>query len=132
MLADPEKLANLLLIPQHFDLEMYTKSRQEGNLDALLSKISKIIDKHEDGDVLETASKTLEKLCYEDHVNYTKCQTSRSAMIESIVNKYREANDEWNSLIAAEDDQPNEDEIFNIESSLKKVEIFYSCHDLGK
>lgn len=46
--------------------------------------------------------------------------------------KYKEAIDEWNSLIAAHDDVPNADEIFNIESSLKKIEIFYSCHDLGK
>lgn len=55
----------------------------------------------------------------------------RSTIIESIVTKYKEAIDEWNSLIAAQDDVPNEDEIFNIESSLKKIEIFYSCHDLG-
>ncbi|EEB15722.1 Cohesin subunit SA-1, putative [Pediculus humanus corporis] len=130
--SDPEKLANLLYIPQHFDLELYTKSRQEANLDSLLLKISKIIEKHEDTDVLETAAKTLEKLCYESHVNYTKCQTSRCTMIESIVTKYKEAIDEWNSLIAAHDDVPNDDEIFNIESSLKKIEIFYSCHDLGK
>lgn len=54
-----------------------------------------------------------------------------STMIESIVTKYKEAIDEWNSLIAAHDDVPNDDEIFNIESSLKKIEIFYSCHDLG-
>lgn len=66
-----------MYIPQHFDLELYTKSRQEANLDALLVKMSKIIEKHEDTDVLETAAKTLEKLCYESHVNYTKCQTAR-------------------------------------------------------
>lgn len=53
-------------------------------------------------------------------------------MIENIVTKYREAIDEWNSLIAANDDVPNMDEIFNIESSLKKIHIFYSSHDLGK
>ena len=28
-IADPEKVANLLLIPQFFDLEIYTTSRQE-------------------------------------------------------------------------------------------------------
>ena len=26
---DPEKVANLLLIPQYFDLEIYTSGRQE-------------------------------------------------------------------------------------------------------
>lgn len=28
-IADPEKVANLLIIPQYFDLEIYTTSRQE-------------------------------------------------------------------------------------------------------
>ena len=28
-LADPEKVSNLLVIPQYFDLEIYTTSRQE-------------------------------------------------------------------------------------------------------
>ena len=28
-IADPEKVANLLLIPQYFDMEIYTSSRQE-------------------------------------------------------------------------------------------------------
>lgn len=35
-------------------------------------------------------------------------------------------------MIAANDDVPNEDEIFNIESTLKKIHIFYSSHDLGR
>lgn len=28
--ADPEKLSNLVSIPQYFDLELYTTQRQEG------------------------------------------------------------------------------------------------------
>lgn len=28
--ADPEKLTNLVAIPQYFDLELYTTQRQEG------------------------------------------------------------------------------------------------------
>lgn len=28
-IADPEKVANLLVIPQYFELEIYTNSRQE-------------------------------------------------------------------------------------------------------
>lgn len=38
-LPDPEKIANLLVIPQYFDLEIYTTSRQEKNLDSLLMLI---------------------------------------------------------------------------------------------
>ena len=50
---DPEKVANLLTVPQFFDLEIYTTSRQEKNLDQLLILIQEIVDKHSDKGVLE-------------------------------------------------------------------------------
>ena len=31
----------------------------------------------------------------------------------------------------AQDEEPNDDEIFALVSSLKKVAIFWSCHNLG-
>lgn len=40
--ADSEKLANLLSIPQYFDLDLYTSGRQEGSLQALLQKLKYI------------------------------------------------------------------------------------------
>lgn len=70
--ADPEKLANLLAIPQYFDLDIYTKSRQEINLDSLLSKIHTIAEKMHDTEVLDTAAKTLEHMCMEGHAIFTR------------------------------------------------------------
>lgn len=74
--ADPEKLANLLAIPQYFDLDIYTKSRQEQNLSALLDKIHGIVEKMHDTEVLDTAAKTLEHMCVEGHAIYTKLGSS--------------------------------------------------------
>lgn len=51
-------------------------------------------------------------------------------MIDSIVNKYKEAIDEYRNLIEG-DEEPDEDEIFNVVQSLKKVSIFYSCHNMN-
>lgn len=70
--ADPEKLANLLAIPQYFDLDVYTKSRQEINLDSLLSKIHTIVEKMHDTEVLDTAAKTLEYMCVDGHAIFTR------------------------------------------------------------
>ncbi|XP_020708068.2 cohesin subunit SA-1 isoform X2 [Athalia rosae] len=128
--ADPEKLANLLAIPQYFDLDIYTKSRQEQNLDALLNKIKVIVEKIHDTEVLDTAAKTLEHLCIERHAIYTRCDVARSTLIDMIVNKYKEAIDEYRSLIQG-DEVPNEDETFDVVQSLKKVSIFYSCHNMN-
>lgn len=47
-----------------------------------------------------------------------------------IVNKYKEAIDEYRSLIEG-DEVPNEDETFDTVQSLKKVSIFYSCHNMN-
>lgn len=47
-----------------------------------------------------------------------------------IVVSYKEAIDDWRTLILGEE-TPNDDEIFNVVSSLKKVSMFYACHNLN-
>ena len=42
-----------MLIPQYFDLEIFTTSRQEKNLDVLLSLVQEIVDKHSETEVLQ-------------------------------------------------------------------------------
>lgn len=128
--ADSEKLANLLAIPQYFDLDVYTTSRQETNLQAFLDKLADIMQMHNDKDVLETCAKTLEFLCSEGNAIYTRCDIARSNIIDQCVNRYKEAIDEWRNLIDGEE-TPNEDEIYSIVVSLKKVSILYSCHNLN-
>lgn len=128
--ADAEKLTNLLSVPQYFDLDIYTTSRQESNLQALLDMMSNIMSKHTDREVLETCAKTLEYLCIEGSAIYTRCDVARSNMIDQCVNRYREAIDEWRNLIAGEE-LPNEDDIYQIIISLKNVSILYSCHNLN-
>lgn len=100
--ADSEKLANLLAVPQYFDLNLYTTNRQEGNLQALLDKISQVMCMHTGRDVLETCAKTLECLCAEGSATYTRCNIARSNIIESAVNKYKDAIVEWRNLILGE------------------------------
>ncbi|XP_055537217.1 cohesin subunit SA-1 [Wyeomyia smithii] len=128
--ADSEKLTNLLAIPQYFDLELYTTTRQEANLQTLLDKMTHIMSIHVDRDVLDTCSKTFEFLCTEGSAIYTRCDVARSNVIDECVNRYKEAIDDYRNLIAGEE-TPNEDEIYNVNISLKKVSILYSCHNLN-
>lgn len=129
--VDSDKLTNLLCIPQYFDLERYTSSRQEGNLDLLLKKIQKIVDRSTDNEVLDACAKTLEVLCTEGTAIFTRCDVSRDTLIDTLVNKYKEAMDDWRSLILGEE-EPNEEETYQVITSLKKVSIFSACHNLGK
>lgn len=64
------------------------------------------------------------------YIFLNRCDVARSTLIDSIVNKYKEAIDEYRNLIEG-DEEPDEDEIFNVVQSLKKVSIFYSCHNMN-
>lgn len=90
-----------------------------------------IMSIHTDRDVLETCSKTLECLSTERTAIYTRCDVARSNIIDQCVNRYREAIDDWRNLIEGEE-IPDEDEIYNVLLSLKKVSILYSCHNLNQ
>lgn len=85
---------------------------------------------HNDRDVLETCSKTLEFLCTEGSGIFTKSDIARSNIIDQCVNLYKEHIDDWRNLIAGEE-IPNEDDVFHIIVSLKKISILYSCHNLN-
>ncbi|XP_045496051.1 cohesin subunit SA-1 [Colias croceus] len=128
--ADPEKLTNLLSIPQYFDLELYTTQRQEGNLTLLLNKIKDIVSAHTEAEVIETCGRTLEVLCSEQCAVYTRCNVARATVTDMCVNRYKEAIDDYRSLIEG-GETPDADEVFNVVNSLRKVSIMYMCHNLN-
>lgn len=57
------------------------------------------MDRSTDNDVLDACAKTLEFLCTEGTAIYTRCDVARSTLIDTLVNKYKEAMDDWRSLI---------------------------------
>lgn len=62
---------------------------------------------------------------------YTRCEVARSTIVDMIVASYKEAIDDWRNLLLGEE-TPNADEIFSVISSLKKVSLFYACHNLNQ
>ncbi|XP_052754586.1 cohesin subunit SA-2 isoform X2 [Galleria mellonella] len=128
--ADPEKLTNLVSIPQYFDLELYTTQRQEGNLTLLLNKLRDIVSVQTEAEVVETCGRTLEWLCGEQGGVYTRCNVARATITDMCVNRYKEAIDEYRSLLEG-GETPDADEVFAVENSLRKVSIMYMCHNLN-
>ncbi|XP_063827988.1 cohesin subunit SA-1 [Ostrinia nubilalis] len=128
--ADPEKLSNLVSIPQYFDLELYTTQRQEGNLTLLLNKIREIVSVQTEAEVVEACGRTLEYLCSEQCGVYTRCNVARATITDMCVNRYKEAIDEYRSLLEG-GETPDADEVFNVVNSLRKVSIMYMCHNLN-
>lgn len=106
---------------------------------------------HTDQEVLATCAKTLEFLCTERSAIYTRCDVARSNIVDQCVNRYKEAIDDWRNLIAGTfminlttsclsltrtilktgEETPDDDEMYNVNISLRKVSILYSCHNLN-
>ena len=59
-----------------------------------------VVERHAETEVLENCAKTLEILCTEDHAIYSRCDVTRSTLIDKLVNKLREVLDEYNTLVA--------------------------------
>ncbi|XP_073947697.1 stromal antigen isoform X2 [Choristoneura fumiferana] len=128
--ADPEKLANLVAIPQYFEPELYTTHRQEANLTLLLNKLRDIVSVQTEAEVLETCGRTLEYLCEAQCAATRQCVVARATITDMCVNRYKEAIDEYRSLVEG-GEEPDADEVFNVVNSLRKVSIMYMCHDLN-
>ena len=120
--TDAEKVTNLLTTPQYLDLSFYSKHTE--HLDNLLRLITEIVDIHSDKEVLETAAKTFEFLFDENYVFSETVAVNKSTLIDSIYEKYKEAVERY--LL-----KPNgEEEKMMVNLQLKKISVFYACHDL--
>lgn len=71
--SDCENLANIILIPQYFDLNIFTKPQAEENLDSLLVQIQSIIKTVDDSELLTNAFETLAYFCSEGYAIFTRC-----------------------------------------------------------
>lgn len=81
-------MANLLQIPQFFDLDVYSAGRMEKHLDALLKQIRLVVEKHIETDVLEACSKTYSILCSEEYTIMNRVDIARSQLIDEMTDRF--------------------------------------------
>uniref|UniRef100_A0A9R1SS62 Cohesin subunit SA n=2 Tax=Cyprinus carpio TaxID=7962 RepID=A0A9R1SS62_CYPCA len=126
--ADAEKVANLLQIPQYFDLEVYSSGRMEKHLDALLKQIRVVVEKHAEMEVLEACSKTYSILCSEEYTIMNRVDIARSQLIDELTDRFSHSVED----LLQEGDEADDDDIYNVLSTLKKLTAFHNAHDLTK
>uniref|UniRef100_A0A8C2KSK5 Cohesin subunit SA n=1 Tax=Cyprinus carpio TaxID=7962 RepID=A0A8C2KSK5_CYPCA len=119
--TDAEKVANLLQIPQYFDLDVYSAGRMEKHLDALLKQIKFVVEKHTDTEVLEACSKTYSILCSEEYTIMNRVDIGRSQLIDELAERFNHSGEE-----------ADDDDIYNVLSTLKKLTAFHNAHDLTR
>ncbi|XP_053166181.1 cohesin subunit SA-1 isoform X3 [Hemicordylus capensis] len=126
--ADAEKVANLLQIPQYFDLELYSTGRMEKHLDALLKQIKFVVEKHVESDVLEACSKTYSILCSEEYTIQNRVDIAHSQLIDEFVDRFNHSVED----LLNEGEEADDDDIYNVLSTLKRLTSFHNAHDLTK
>nr|XP_020643006.1 cohesin subunit SA-1 isoform X1 [Pogona vitticeps] len=126
--ADAEKVANLLQIPQYFDLEIYSTGRMEKHLDALLKQIKFVVEKHVESDVLEACSKTYSILCSEEYTIQNRVDVAHSQLIDEFVDRFNHSVED----LLNEGEEADDDDLYNVLSTLKRLTSFHNAHDLTK
>ncbi|XP_071390706.1 cohesin subunit SA-1a isoform X2 [Centroberyx affinis] len=126
--ADSEKVANLLQIPQFFDLDVYSAGRMEKHLDALLKQIRLVVEKHIEADVLEACSKTYSILCSEEYTIMNRVDIARSQLIDEMTDRFTHSVEE----LLQEAEEADDDDIYNVLSTLKRLTAFHNAHDLTR
>uniref|UniRef100_A0A7N6AR19 Cohesin subunit SA n=1 Tax=Anabas testudineus TaxID=64144 RepID=A0A7N6AR19_ANATE len=126
--VDIDKVTNLLQIPKYFDLDIYTTGRLEKHLDALLRQIWEVVDKHTDTEVLEACSTTYRYLCNEEFTIFNRVDIARSQLLDELVDKFARLVEDF----LQEGEEPDEDDAYQVLSTLKKLSAFHNAHDLSK
>ncbi|KAI4872694.1 hypothetical protein NFI96_032481, partial [Prochilodus magdalenae] len=126
--ADSEKVANLLQIPQYFDLDVYSTGRMEKHLDALLKQMRFVVEKHTEPEVLEACSKTFSMLCSEELSIMNRVDIARSQLIDELTDRFSHAVEE----LLQEGEEADDDDIYSVLSTLKRLTAFHNAHDLTR
>ncbi|KAM6291536.1 cohesin subunit SA-2-like [Porphyrio hochstetteri] len=128
--TDAQKVANLLQIPQYYDLDVYSTGHLEKHLGALLREVKDIVAKHSDIAVLETSSRTYYVLCREEIAIYSQVDRARTQLIDELVEQLNQLLDSfWRK---EEGFCMDAGEISRMHSALRRVAAFHNAHDLTK
>ncbi|NWX56420.1 STAG2 protein, partial [Promerops cafer] len=128
--TDAQKVANLLQIPQYYDLDVYSTGHLEKHLDALLREIKDIVGKHSDMSVLEASSRTYYILCREEIAIYSQVDCARTQMIDGLMKQLNQLLDcFWQKEGGFCTDAG---EISRMHSTLRRVAAFHNAHDLTR
>ncbi|XP_041923279.1 cohesin subunit SA-1-like [Alosa sapidissima] len=126
--TDSEKVANLLQIPTFFDLDVYSAGRMEKHLDGLLKQMRIVVEKHTEPEVLEACSRTYSILCSEEHTIMNRVDIARSQLIDELVDRFNHSVED----LLQEGDEADDDDVYNVLSSLKRLTAFHNAHDLTR
>lgn len=121
--TDKEKVANLMQIPQYFELNLLTQHTDQ--LCDLLVLIQQLVEIHHDEEVLESCAKTLQYLKDDTYTFGRNVSLSIGEILDSLRDKFYSAGDNYSS-----NPEGNEERMM-LELATYKISLFNACHDMS-
>ncbi|KAG9470087.1 hypothetical protein GDO78_018919, partial [Eleutherodactylus coqui] len=125
--ADEDKMASLLKVVEYLELEIYSTERLEKNLDLLLTQVSDIVEKHTAAPVLEACCRTFYLLCARDLAFSKRTDITLSQLVDKLATHFQSS---LPDILQVTD--LDEDDVYNIAATMKRLAALYSAHDLTR
>uniref|UniRef100_A0A2K5PPM4 Cohesin subunit SA n=1 Tax=Cebus imitator TaxID=2715852 RepID=A0A2K5PPM4_CEBIM len=125
--ADAEKVTPLLQLLSCFDLHIYCTGRLEKHLELLLKQLQEVVVKHTEPAVLEAGAHALYLLCNPEFTFFSRADFARSQLVDLLTDRFQQELEELlqSSFL-------DEDEVYNLATTLKRLSAFYNAHDLTR
>lgn len=81
-------------------------------------------------EIVVLVAKTLETICCDDARKSSRTEVALMNVLESIWLKFAAASKDYEASLAEE--EPDRDDIYNLNMSLRKIAVFYGCHSFDK
>ncbi|XP_075062588.1 cohesin subunit SA-3 [Mixophyes fleayi] len=125
--ADADKVAVLLKVVGHLELEIYCTERLEKHLDLLLTQVSDIIEKHTEPAVLEVCSRALYLLCDRRLTLYKRTDIVLSHLVDRLTDLFMNHHPD---IMQVSD--LDEDDVYNAAATMKRLSALFSANDLTR
>ncbi|XP_023052990.1 cohesin subunit SA-3 isoform X1 [Piliocolobus tephrosceles] len=125
--ADAEKVTPLLRLLSSFDLHIYCTGRLEKHLELFLQQLQEVVMKHAEPAVLEAGAHALYLLCNPEFTFFSRADFARSQLVDLLTDRFQQELEELlqSSFL-------DEDEVYNLAATLKRLSAFYNAHDLTR
>ncbi|XP_016867176.2 cohesin subunit SA-3 isoform X7 [Homo sapiens] len=125
--ADAEKVTPLLQLLSCFDLHIYCTGRLEKHLELFLQQLQEVVVKHAEPAVLEAGAHALYLLCNPEFTFFSRADFARSQLVDLLTDRFQQELEELlqSSFL-------DEDEVYNLAATLKRLSAFYNTHDLTR
>ncbi|VDN54670.1 unnamed protein product [Dracunculus medinensis] len=125
-IADREKVANLIGIALHFQLDMYLAARLEKHLDDLMSVMESIVEKHADDEILQSVARVMSYFTMNVAVAQ-HTETHRLKMLDGLALQLRHSVQRFHR-----EQQLDEEDDAAMLASFRKITAFAIFEDLKK